>query len=79
MLIEIGPRMTLQPIKVFSESLGGEALWQNAKYITPNKNRGKAMADVGKRREKKMDDKKDKKRLLKEGKNQDAYLESAFE
>lgn len=42
-LIEIGPRMTLQPIKIFAESLGGEALWQNAKFITPNKMRGKAM------------------------------------
>jgi len=26
-LIEIGPRMTLQPIKMFNESLGGKALW----------------------------------------------------
>jgi hypothetical protein len=26
-LIEIGPRMTLQPVKYFAESLGGEALW----------------------------------------------------
>jgi len=26
-LIEIGPRMTLQPIKMFDDTLGGEALW----------------------------------------------------
>lgn len=26
-LIEIGPRMTLNPIKFFDESMGGEALW----------------------------------------------------
>jgi len=26
-LIEIGPRMTIQPIKIFEGSLGGKALW----------------------------------------------------
>lgn len=26
-LIEIGPRITLHPIKIFGESLRGEALW----------------------------------------------------
>lgn len=26
-LIEIGPRMTMQPIKIFNDSLGGKALW----------------------------------------------------
>jgi ribosome biogenesis protein BRX1 len=34
-LIEIGPRMTLQPIKIFDDTLGGEALWQNKAFITP--------------------------------------------
>jgi len=34
-LIEIGPRMTLTPIKYFKESLGGEPLWQNPEFITP--------------------------------------------
>ena len=27
LLIEIGPRMTLQAIKIFSDSLGGKAYW----------------------------------------------------
>jgi ribosome biogenesis protein BRX1 len=77
-LIEIGPRMTLQPIKMFGESLGGEALWQNARYITPNKARGKAMAQFVKKREKKETAKKEKKQLRREGKDRDAYLNSAF-
>lgn len=57
-LIEIGPRMTLQPIKYFAESLGGEALWQNSKFITPNKMRGKAMSLFLRKRDEKMQKKK---------------------
>ncbi len=66
-LIEIGPRMTLQPVKYFAESLGGEALWQNSKFITPNKLRGKAMGRFLKQRDSILTKKRDKKRLLKEG------------
>jgi len=40
-LIEIGPRFCLQPIKIFDGTMGGEALWQNEKYITPGKLRSK--------------------------------------
>jgi len=40
-LIEIGPRFTLTPIKAFDGSLGGEALWQNGDYIGPTKMRSK--------------------------------------
>ncbi len=78
-LIEIGPRMTLMPVKYFAESLGGEALWQNAKFITPNKLRGKAMGRFLKQRDMMMTKKRDKKRLLKEGQDGDAYIENAFE
>jgi hypothetical protein len=59
--------MTLQPIKIFADSLGGEALWQNAKFITPNKMRGKAMGNFLKKREEKLAKKREKMLLLKEG------------
>ena len=78
-LIEIGPRMTLQPVKIFEESLGGQALWQNSKFITPTKIRGKAMGRFLEKRDKSMGKKRDKKRLMKEGQDGDAYIESAFE
>lgn len=78
-LIEIGPRMTLQPIKIFAESLGGEAYWQNSKFITPNKLRGKAMGQFLKKREEKMSKKREKTLLLKEGQDGDEYLDNAFE
>ncbi len=71
--------MTLQPIKIFAESLGGEALWQNAKFITPNKMRGKAMGNFLKKREEKLAKKREKTLLLKEGQDGDAYLDNAFE
>lgn len=71
--------MTLQPIKIFADSLGGEALWQNAKFITPNKMRGKAMGNFLKKREEKLAKKREKMLLLKEGQDGDAYLDNAFE
>lgn len=42
-LIEIGPRMKFVPIKMLDGTLSGESLWQNDKFITPNKVRSKAM------------------------------------
>nr|CAG4651045.1 EOG090X07MB [Simocephalus serrulatus] len=35
-LAEIGPRFVLNPIKVFEGSFGGETLWENPNYVTPN-------------------------------------------
>jgi ribosome biogenesis protein BRX1 len=32
----VGPRFVLNPIKVFEGSFGGETLWENPNYITPN-------------------------------------------
>jgi len=50
-LVEIGPRFCLQPIKIFSESMGGEALWQNSDFISPSKKRGKKMDAFVKKRD----------------------------
>jgi len=38
-LAEIGPRMVLNPIKVFDGSFSGQTLWENAKYTTPTAKR----------------------------------------
>jgi len=38
-LAEIGPRMVLNPIKVFDGSFCGQTLWENGRYITPNAKR----------------------------------------
>lgn len=35
-LVEIGPRMVLNPIRIFSGSFCGETLYKNTKYVTPN-------------------------------------------
>lgn len=36
MLVEIGPRMVLNPVRIFSGSFGGPALWENPNYTSPN-------------------------------------------
>lgn len=38
-LVEIGPRMVLIPIRIFSGSLGGATLYQNPAFVTPNEER----------------------------------------
>lgn len=38
-LAEIGPRMVLNPIKLFDGSFCGQTLWENGRYITPNSKR----------------------------------------
>ncbi|XP_006615595.1 ribosome biogenesis protein BRX1 homolog [Apis dorsata] len=36
-LAEIGPRFVLNPIKIFTDSFGGEVLWNNPTYVSPAK------------------------------------------
>ena len=38
-LVEVGPRMVLIPIRIFSGSLGGATLYQNPSYVSPNDER----------------------------------------
>ena len=78
-LIEIGPRMTLQPIKIFDGSLGGKALWQNKSFIAPSKARGKKMTEYLKKRDAKAERKSQLKQLVLEAKDEDSYLDNAFE
>lgn len=44
-LIEIGPRFVITPIRIFDGSFGGQTLYQNERYISPNENRRDAKAD----------------------------------
>ena len=79
MLIEIGPRFCLLPIKAFEGSMGGEALWQNPDYISPSKIRSKKYAGFVKRRVKKETRKEYKNVMFKQGTDPDGYLQDAFE
>ncbi|CAN6476818.1 unnamed protein product [Victoria cruziana] len=36
MITQVGPRFCLNPIKIFSGSFGGETLYQNPYYVSPN-------------------------------------------
>ena len=35
-LVEIGPRFVLNPIRIFRGSFGGQSLFQNPEFISPN-------------------------------------------
>jgi len=50
-LIEIGPRFSLNPIKLFDGSMGGDTIWQNPNFITPTKARSKKYAQFEKKRD----------------------------
>lgn len=38
-LIEIGPRLVLEPIKIFEESFSGKVIWSNQDYVSPSQKR----------------------------------------
>lgn len=46
-LVEIGPRMVLVPIRIFSNSLSGATLYQNQAFITPNEERSSLKRNKG--------------------------------
>lgn len=35
-LVEVGPRVCLQPVKIFAGSFGGAVLYENPGYVSPN-------------------------------------------
>ena len=43
-LVEVGPRVCLQPIKIFAGSFGGPVLYENPAYVSPNKARAPCWA-----------------------------------
>lgn len=46
-LVEIGPRFVLNPIRIFRGSFGGQTLYQNPDYISPNASRAMARKAKG--------------------------------
>ena len=46
-LVEIGPRLVLAPIRIFSGSFGGATLYHDAALVLPNEERAMARRDVG--------------------------------
>lgn len=56
-LVEVGPRFVLQPVRFFSGSFGGRTLWQEENFVPPHvkdvgKKRSKAMVYVNRKRQK---------------------------
>jgi len=47
-LVEIGPRLTLVPIRIFGSPFGGDTLYANGKFVTPNESRAAVKRQKGK-------------------------------
>jgi ribosome biogenesis protein BRX1 len=45
-LIEIGPRLVLNPIRIFAGSFAGTTLWDNEHFVTPTEVRSKSEANL---------------------------------
>ena len=46
-LVEIGPRFVLDPIRIFKGAMGGQTLYQNGSYVSPNSARAEKMKIKG--------------------------------
>ena len=46
-LVEIGPRFVLNPIRIFRGSFGGQTIFQNERYVSPNSMRSTTLKDKG--------------------------------
>ena len=46
-LVEIGPRLSLLPIRIFADSFGGETLNANGAYVSPNEARSRLKRKAG--------------------------------
>lgn len=48
-LVEVGPRCVMEPVRIFAGSMGGPTLWTNPSYVSPNALRHElAVAKAGK-------------------------------
>lgn len=62
-LVEIGPRMVLIPIRIFSGSLGGATLYQNPSFVSPNLERSELKRGKGDRYKERVQQKDNRKKL----------------
>lgn len=46
-LVEIGPRFVLEPIRIFRGSFGGQTLFQNPDFVSPNEVRAADKREKG--------------------------------
>ena len=67
-LIEIGPRFVLIPIRIFSGSLGGATMYQNAAYVTPNDERAQMKKNLANKYKNRVNHNKERKLLTNEWK-----------
>ena len=67
-LVEIGPRFVLIPIRIFSGSLGGATMYQNAAYVTPNDERAQVKKNLANKYKNRVNHAKERKMMTEEWK-----------
>ena len=50
-LVEIGPRFSLTPVRLFGDFLGGETLWSSTTFISPARLQATRMSGLVQRRQ----------------------------
>ena len=77
-LVEIGPRLVLQPIRIFSGSFGGATLWENAEFVSPNALRAQMKAARGSEYEKRRAETQSTRAHKREAQLPDNEIDSVF-
>lgn len=62
-LVEIGPRFVLNPIRIFRGSFGGQTLYQNPDFVSPNEIRAAQRRDKGNTYVERKENEKKRKRI----------------
>ncbi|XP_065353421.1 ribosome biogenesis protein BRX1 homolog [Cloeon dipterum] len=78
-LAEIGPRFVLNPIKIFDGSFGGNTLWENPTYTSPNEYRKQIKSELGSKYASRISAKVEYEQRRPEKTHEDRPLEELFE
>lgn len=77
-LVEIGPRFVLNPIKIFGGSLSGATLWENPHYVSPNSVRAAALAKKASKFDKRVEAQDKAEKWREQNKMEDNPIDSVF-
>jgi len=79
LLVEIGPRMVLNPIRIFSGSFGGSTLWENNQFVSPNTVRAQIKAMKSSEYRARQSDKEETKQHKKDSRIQENPIDTVFQ
>jgi len=78
-LVEIGPRFVLNPIRIFQGSFSGETIWENREYRSPSDVRGSLLTLKANQYKNRIDQKRETKKLNRVKQIPGGILDSVFD